>query len=102
MALGENQPFVVTKLEEFTAWAQSSAIWPMTMGLACCAIEMMSIAMENPQEIRDFARRCPDVQISEDPKDPNYGIPVARNRKAKVQALKAAGYQEINSERVRR
>ena len=43
MALGENQPFVLTKLEEFTTWAQSSAIWPMTMGLACCAIEMMSI-----------------------------------------------------------
>jgi NADH-quinone oxidoreductase subunit B len=43
VALGDNQPFVVTKLDEFLKWAQSSAIWPMTMGLACCAIEMMSI-----------------------------------------------------------
>ncbi|MBC5806762.1 MAG: NADH-quinone oxidoreductase [Candidatus Eremiobacter antarcticus] len=43
MSLGENQPFLVTKLDEFLTWAQSSAIWPMTMGLACCAIEMMSI-----------------------------------------------------------
>jgi NADH-quinone oxidoreductase subunit B len=43
MALGESQPFVVTRLDEFLKWAQSSAIWPMTMGLACCAIEMMSI-----------------------------------------------------------
>jgi NADH-quinone oxidoreductase subunit B len=43
MALGESQPFVVTRLDDFLKWAQSSAIWPMTMGLACCAIEMMSI-----------------------------------------------------------
>jgi NADH-quinone oxidoreductase subunit B len=43
VALGDNQPFVVTRLDEFLKWAQSSAIWPMTMGLACCAIEMMSI-----------------------------------------------------------
>mgnify|MGYP001160720871 CR=1 FL=1 len=43
MALSEHQPFVVTKLDEFLTWAQSSAIWPMTMGLACCAIEMMSM-----------------------------------------------------------
>jgi NADH-quinone oxidoreductase subunit B len=43
VALGESQPFVVTRLDEFLKWAQSSAIWPMTMGLACCAIEMMSI-----------------------------------------------------------
>jgi NADH-quinone oxidoreductase subunit B len=43
MALGEGQPFVVTRLNDFLKWAQSSAIWPMTMGLACCAIEMMSI-----------------------------------------------------------
>ena len=43
MAMNEHQPFVVTKLDEFLKWAQASAIWPMTMGLACCAIEMMSI-----------------------------------------------------------
>jgi len=43
MAVTQDQPFVLTKLDEFLKWAQSSAIWPMTMGLACCAIEMMSI-----------------------------------------------------------
>lgn len=41
--MSEHQPFVVTKIDDFLKWAQSSAIWPMTMGLACCAIEMMSI-----------------------------------------------------------
>ena len=65
-------------------------------------IEMQSIAMEDQAEIRRFKMKCPDVQISDDPRDENYGIPIAPNRKAKLQALKAAGYQEINSERVRR
>ena len=41
--MSPQQPFITTKLDEFTRWAQTSAIWPMTMGLACCAIEMMSI-----------------------------------------------------------
>ncbi|MBV8082803.1 MAG: NADH-quinone oxidoreductase subunit B [Candidatus Eremiobacteraeota bacterium] len=43
MEMSPQQPFITTKLDEFTKWAQTSAIWPMTMGLACCAIEMMSI-----------------------------------------------------------
>ena len=38
-----HHPFITTKLDEFARWAQTSSIWPMTMGLACCAIEMMSI-----------------------------------------------------------
>lgn len=64
-------------------------------------IEMFSIAMEDPQEIADFARKCPDVEISMDPTDENYGLPIAKNRKGKLQALKAAGFTESNSERVR-
>ena len=33
----------LTTLEKAVAWAQGSSIWPDTFGLACCAIEMMSI-----------------------------------------------------------
>lgn len=43
MEMSPHQPFITTKLDEFSNWARTSAIWPMTMGLACCAIEMMSI-----------------------------------------------------------
>ena len=34
---------MLTTLDKAVAWAQSSSIWPDTFGLACCAIEMMSI-----------------------------------------------------------
>ena len=33
----------LTTIEKAVAWAQGSSIWPDTFGLACCAIEMMSI-----------------------------------------------------------
>jgi putative FmdB family regulatory protein len=64
-------------------------------------IEMFSIGMEDQEEIRAFSIKCPDVQISTNPDDPMYGVPVARTRKAKMQALGAAGFIETNSERVR-
>ena len=34
---------MLTTLEKAVAWAQSKSMWPDTFGLACCAIEMMSI-----------------------------------------------------------
>jgi NADH-quinone oxidoreductase subunit B len=33
----------LTTMQKAVAWAQGSSIWPDTFGLACCAIEMMSI-----------------------------------------------------------
>jgi len=35
---------IFTKLDQAVNWARKSSIWPMTFGLACCAIEMMSTA----------------------------------------------------------
>jgi NADH-quinone oxidoreductase subunit B len=34
--------FVVTSLDQAINWARESSLWPMTFGLACCAIEMMA------------------------------------------------------------
>lgn len=36
--------FLVTKLDELVGWARSGSLWPMTFGLACCAVEMMHAA----------------------------------------------------------
>jgi NADH-quinone oxidoreductase subunit B len=33
---------VTTTVEQAINWARESSIWPMTFGVACCAIEMMS------------------------------------------------------------
>ena len=37
-------PVLTTTVESVVQWARRSAIWPVTFGLACCAIEMMSMA----------------------------------------------------------
>jgi NADH-quinone oxidoreductase subunit B len=37
------QAVMTTTLEKAVAWSQGNSIYPMTFGLACCAIEMMSI-----------------------------------------------------------
>jgi NADH-quinone oxidoreductase subunit B len=34
---------LTTTLEKALNWARSNALWPATFGLACCAIEMMSL-----------------------------------------------------------
>ena len=33
---------VMTTVDKFIGWARKSSVWPMTFGLACCAIEMMA------------------------------------------------------------
>ena len=36
------QNFVTTSVDYVFNWARKSAIWPLTFGLACCAIEMIA------------------------------------------------------------
>ena len=33
--------YVVSKLDQLVNWARQGSMWPMTFGLACCAVEMM-------------------------------------------------------------
>ena len=35
---------IFAKLDQAANWARKSSLWPMSFGLACCAIEMMSTA----------------------------------------------------------
>jgi NADH-quinone oxidoreductase subunit B len=35
---------IFTQLDKLVNWARKSSIWPMSFGLACCAIEMMCFA----------------------------------------------------------
>ena len=37
------QGVVTTGIDQVFQWARKSSLWPMTFGLACCAIEMMAV-----------------------------------------------------------
>lgn len=40
---GKDGGFVTTTVDGFLRWAQANSVWPLTFGLACCAIEMMNL-----------------------------------------------------------
>jgi len=42
--LAVDDGLILTSLDKAINWARRSSIWPMTFGLACCAIEMMSMS----------------------------------------------------------
>ena len=37
----EEKGFVLTSADKLFDWARTGSIWPMTFGLACCAVEMI-------------------------------------------------------------
>jgi NADH-quinone oxidoreductase subunit B len=43
-AAAASEGLVMTTLDKAVNWARKNSIWPMSFGLACCAIEMMSMS----------------------------------------------------------
>ena len=42
-AMGElnDKGFLISSVDKVVNWARTGSLWPMTFGLACCAVEMI-------------------------------------------------------------
>ncbi len=60
---------IVTRADAVINWIRSNSMWPMPMGLACCAIELMAAAASRfdisrfGAEVMRFSPRQSDVMI---------------------------------------
>lgn len=65
----QNEGFLTTKLHEIINWSRKNALWPMPMGISCCAIEMMAFAASRYDvsrfgaEVFRFSPRQSDLMI---------------------------------------
>jgi NADH-quinone oxidoreductase subunit B len=64
-----SESFLTTRLDEIINWARKNSLWPMPMGISCCAIEMMATASPRfdisrfGSEVMRFTPRQCDVMI---------------------------------------
>ena len=42
----QSEGIILSQLDKAVNWARKSSLWPLAFGLACCAIEMMSMAAD--------------------------------------------------------
>ena len=60
---------IVTRADAVVNWIRTNSMWPMPMGLACCAIELMAVASSRfdiarfGAEVMRFSPRQSDVMI---------------------------------------
>lgn len=65
----EQDGYLITKLDAVVNWARKNSLWPMPMGISCCAIEMMATASPRfdisrfGSEVMRFTPRQCDVMI---------------------------------------
>jgi NADH-quinone oxidoreductase subunit B len=61
--------FLTSKINALLEWSKSNSLWPMPMGISCCAIEMMATASPRfdisrfGSEVFRFSPRQADVML---------------------------------------
>src|SRR6202051_4025363 len=61
-----SEGILTTSLGNAINWARKNSIWPMSFGLACCAIEMMSMSASRFDIARFGAEVCPGTTRQSD------------------------------------
>ncbi len=65
----QNEGFFTSKVSELINWSRKNSVWPMPMGISCCAIEMMAVAAARfdmarfGSEVFRFSPRQSDLMI---------------------------------------
>lgn len=65
----QDDGFITTKISDVINWSRKNALWPMPMGISCCAIEMMAFAAARydaarfGSEVFRFSPRQSDLMI---------------------------------------
>lgn len=65
----EDGGFLVTSVDALVNWARRNSLWPLPMGLSCCAIEFMATAASRYDmarfgaEVARFSPRQADVMV---------------------------------------
>ena len=67
--LNEEGGFFVTKVDELINWSRKNSLWPLPLGLSCCAIEFMAAASSKfdmarfGAEVARFSPRQSDLML---------------------------------------
>jgi len=58
-------------------------------------VEMFSVAPVDPGEVEKFSRANPDIQMSLNPDDELWGVPIAKNAAERDRILKYFGHVDL-------
>src|SRR5512143_1992292 len=65
----QKEGFFTTRVQDLINWSRKNSVWPMPMGISCCAIEMMAVAAARfdmarfGSEVFRFSPRQSDLMI---------------------------------------
>ena len=74
---------IVTRTDAVLNWFRKNSLWPMPMGLACCAIELMA-AVASRFDIARFGSEV--LRFSPRQSDPDSAVPTSGHNPASISA----------------